>query len=174
MGFSEYVPGCLNPGLTGPFLHLGNSQLGRSPTLNLQELLWQNFYTSINKIKALKYDRLTVFTTDNMLPSRAKNTVMVVRASRTRPFCDNNSVHDWASMPRDTMLPSCAKNTVTDVRAALTSSFKEVSLLDNNSVYDLQTTFCHHSVMVSQKYCSGRTFYQPDALPVTEPSVSKH
>jgi len=45
---------------------------------------------------------------------------------------------------------------------------------DNNSVSDLETACLHHAVMVSQEHCCGRTFYRLDALPVTQPTASRH
>ena len=39
---------------------------------------------------------------------------------------------------------------------------------DNYRVIDFETACCHHAVMVNQQHCCGRTFYRPDALPVTQ------
>jgi len=45
---------------------------------------------------------------------------------------------------------------------------------DNNSVLDLKAACCHRTVTVSQEHCCGRTSYGPDALPVAQPTASKH
>jgi len=47
---------------------------------------------------------------------------------------------------------------------------------DNDSVPDLETACCHQALMVSQEHCivMAVLIYRPDALPVAQPTASKH
>jgi len=58
------------------------------------------------------------------------------------------------------------------VWAALPS--REHPSYDINGVPDMETACCHNAVMVSQKHSCCNTFYRPDALPVAQPTASKH
>jgi len=44
---------------------------------------------------------------------------------------------------------------------------------NNYSTPDGQEACCHHAVMMSQEHCVAE-LYRPDAIPVTQPTASKH
>jgi len=87
----------------------------------------------------------------------------------TLPVAQPKASKQWRMtvlVTEDSMLSPCCQDR-SETLWWLCGLRQHASCEYNISVPDLETTWCQHTVVVSQEHCYDSTFYRPDALPVT-------